>query len=68
MASSIGTVPVMPIPHSTRAQPGPAAATSRPPAAAPDIWPVFMASRLIALASCSIPRGTTRGSSAWEAG
>ena len=49
--SSIGTVATMPMPHSTSAQPGPAAATSRPAAAAPDIWPVFMASRLIALAS-----------------
>ncbi len=68
MDSSIGTVPTMPIPHSASAQPGPAAATSSPAAAAPDICPVFMASRLIALASCSMPRGTTRGSSAWEAG
>src|SRR5215469_14457802 len=64
MDSNIGTVAAMPIPHSTSAQPGPAAATSRPAAAAPDICPVFMANRLIALASCSMPRGTTRGSSA----
>src|SRR5579859_4717040 len=68
MDNSIGTVAAMPAPHSTSAQPGPAAATSRPPAAAPDICPVFMAIRLIALASCNIPSGTTRGSSAWEAG
>ena len=68
MDSSSGTVLTMPIPHSDRAQPGPAAATSRPATAAPDICPVFMASRLIALASCSRPRGTRRGSSAWDAG
>ena len=68
MDSSSGTVATMPIPHSARAQPGPAAATSRPAAAAPDIWPEFMARRLIALASCSMPRGTMRGSSAWDAG
>src|SRR5580658_6789747 len=68
MDRSIGTVPTIPIPHNSSAQPGPAAATSSPATAAPDIWPVFMAIRLIALASCSMPLGTTRGSSAWEAG
>jgi hypothetical protein len=54
----------MPTPHSPSAQPGPTAATSSPAAAAPDICSVFIASRLMALASCSTPRGTTRGSSA----
>ena len=44
------------------------ALTSRPARAAPDIWPMFITSRLIALASCSRSRGTRRGSSAWEAG
>jgi len=68
MASSIGTVATMPAPHRTRAQPAPVAATSRPATAAPDIWPLFMASRLIALASCSRRSGTSRGSSACEAG
>ena len=64
----MGTVDTMPIPHSDRAQPGPAAATSRPAAAAPLISPVFIAIRLIALASCSMSPGTRRGSSPWEAG
>ncbi|MGD0243804.1 MAG: hypothetical protein ABSB59_26290 [Streptosporangiaceae bacterium] len=68
MASSIGTVDTMPIPHSTSAQPAPAAATSRPARAAPDIWPVFITSRLIALASWSRRSGTKRGRRAWEAG
>ena len=68
MASSSGTVVTMPMPHSKSAQPAPATATSRPATAAPDIWPLFIASRLIALASCSRSRGTRRGSSAWEAG
>ena len=68
MASSIGMVLIMPMPQSTSAQPAPATATSRPAMAAPDIWPTFITSRLIALASCSASRGTRRGSSAWEAG
>ena len=51
MDSSSGTVVTMPMPQSTSAQPAPAAATSRPATAAPDIWPVFIAIRLIALAS-----------------
>ena len=68
MASSIGMVLTMPMPQSTSAQPAPAAATSRPAMAAPAIWPTFITSRLIALASCSRSRGTRRGSSAWEAG
>ena len=59
MDSSIGTLPTMPIPHSTSAQPGPAAATGQA-AAAPDV-PVFMAHRLIALASCSMPPGDHAG-------
>ena len=68
MDNNSGTVVTMPMPQSNSAQPAPAAATSRPATAAPAIWPVFIAIRLIALASCSSARGTRRGSSAWEAG
>ena len=63
-----GTVPSMPVPHVSSAQPGPNAVTASPASAAPAIWPPFMAIRLIALACCSSPPGTSRGSSAWEAG
>ena len=42
-ASISGTVPDIPSAHSVSAHPGPAAATSRPPAAAPVICPVFIA-------------------------
>ena len=67
-ASISGTVPDMPAAHSVSAQPGPANATSRPATAAPVIWPMFIASRLIELASCSSVSGTSWGSSACEAG
>jgi len=68
MASISGTVQVMPTPHRVSAQPAPAAATSRPPAAAPSICPEFMTSLLIVLASCNSAPGTSWGSSACEAG
>ena len=67
-ASISGMVPVMPRPHTVMAQPGPAAATTSPPTAAPAIWPPFIASLLTELASCSNESGTSRGSSAWDAG
>jgi hypothetical protein len=67
-ASINGTVPVIPTPHTVIAQPGPAAATSSPPAAAPAIWPEFIASLLIELASCNSASGTSCGSNACEAG
>ena len=67
MRSSIGIVPLMHSPDASSAQPGPTAATTRPPIAAPAIWPLFIASLLIELASCSSSGGTTLGSSAcWE--
>lgn len=61
-------VPVIRTAHSVSAQPGPAAATSTPAPAAPVIWPMFIASRLSALPWCSSVSGTSRGSSALEAG
>ena len=42
MSSSGGTVPSSPIPQTASAQPGPNAATHRPAATAPSIWPAFM--------------------------
>ncbi len=66
--SSSGIVPVMPIAHKISAHPGPSAATTRPADAAPVICPVFIASRLIELPSCSSASGTICGSSACEAG
>jgi len=68
MASSSGTVPSMPIPQVASAQPGPVAATNTPAMAAPAICAAFIASLLMALASCSMLSGTSRGSSACEAG
>ena len=58
----------MPAAQSVSAQPGPATATTTPAAAAPVICPMFIASRLIELPSCSSVSGTTWGSSACEAG
>ena len=66
--SSTGTVPSMPTPHMASAHPGPMAATTSPATAAPAIWPAFIASRLSALACVSSSPGTSRGSSACEAG
>ncbi len=68
MASSIGTVPSMPTPQVASAQPGPVTATNRPAMAAPAICAAFIARRLMALASWSRRSGTSRGSSACEAG
>ena len=68
MASSIGTESSMPAPQTASAQPGPNAAVHRPATLAPAIWPPFMTRRLTALASCSRVAGTSRGSSACEAG
>ena len=68
MASSSGTVPNMPIPQVASAQPGPVAATNTPAIPAPAICAAFIASLLMALASWSRRSGTSRGSSAWEAG
>ena len=68
MASNSGTVPSMPIPQVNSAQPGPVTATNRPAIPAPAICAAFIASLLMALASCSTPSGTSRGSSACEAG
>ena len=56
------------MPQTTSAQPGPNAATQNPATTAPAIWPPFMASLLTALACCSISPGTSRGSSACDAG
>ena len=58
----------MPIAHSVSAQTGPATATTTPAAAAPVIWPMFIISRLIELASWSSVSGTSWGSSACDAG
>ena len=66
--SSSGIVPVMPIAHKVSAHPGPSTATTRPADAAPVICPVFIASLLIELPSCSSASGTIWGSSACEAG
>ena len=69
MASSSGTVPSMPIPQVASAQPGPGHGHEHARAARRRaICAAFMASLLIALASWSRPAGTSRGSSAWEAG
>ena len=65
---SSGIVPVMPIAHKVSAHPGPSTATTRPADAAPVICPVFIASLLIELPSCSSASGTIWGSSACEAG
>ncbi len=66
--SIIGIVPSIPAPQISRAQPGPRAATQKPATTAPPIWPPFMASLLTALACCSTSPGTSRGSSACDAG
>ena len=68
MLSSSGIVLSRPAPQTTSAQPGPNAATQNPATTAPAIWPPFMASLLTALACCSISPGTSRGSSACDAG
>ena len=68
MASSIGTVPVMPTPQIVSDQPGPIAATAMPATAAPLICAAFITSRLSALACCSRSPGASTGSRACEAG
>ncbi len=68
IASSSGTVVSMPMPQTASAQPAPNNATHSPARAAPIIMAAFMVSRLIALASCICPAGTSRGSSAIDAG
>ena len=68
IASSSGTVANMPMPQTASAQPAPKSATHSPASAAPAIMAAFMVSLLIALASRICSAGTSRGSSAIDAG
>ncbi|GEM_PF-4653307 len=68
IASISGTVPSIPAPQASSAQPGPNSATHSPASAAPAIVAAFMPSRLIALACCIWSGRTRAGSSAADAG